>query len=109
EDGPVSGYAAQAGDEDQSTPVSGDGSVVYAPPRSAAASEAGASQQPFPGDGGGGGGRGGSGAAAGEGKGEGGGRRDRLGGDPPERIRGRGPAGGVRGTRVLRTGFGGDS
>src|SRR5690606_32481037 len=88
EDGSVSGYCAQAGDEDQSTPVPGDGSALHAPARPAAAPEAGIAEQPLPRDGGGGRGGGDPGGQAGGG--EEGRRGDRLGGDPAQRLRGRG-------------------
>src|SRR5437867_6961583 len=55
-------YAAQAGTEDQSTPVSGDGSALYAAPGPPTAPQAGAAEQSLPRDGrdgGRGGGRGG--------------------------------------------------
>src|SRR6476646_5072678 len=83
-------HPAQAGTQDQSAPVSGDGPALHAPPRPPAAPQAGAVEQPLPrdgGDGGRGGGRGGesgSGSSdrAGQGK-----RRDRLGGDSSRRLR----------------------
>src|SRR5512138_1225956 len=80
EDWSLPGDTAQAGDEDQSTPVPGDGSPVHAAARPAAAYQAGNAEQPVPGPGGAAGhGRGdaGQGRAEGAREGEGAGR-DRL-------------------------------
>jgi hypothetical protein len=70
EDRPLPGHPAQAGDEDQSTPVPGDGSAVHAPARPAAAHQAGDAEQSVPRPGGAAGRRGGDGAGR-EGEGEG--------------------------------------
>src|SRR5206468_10887576 len=51
ESGSPAKHAAQAGTEDQSTPVSGDGSALHAAPGSPAAPQAGAIEQSLPRDG----------------------------------------------------------
>src|SRR5690349_20655451 len=75
-------HAAQARAEDQSSPVSGDGPALHAPPGPPAASQAGAVEQPLPRDGrdgGRGGGRGGGTRSRSRRRGRQGQRRDRLG------------------------------
>src|SRR5947208_313588 len=102
---PPAEHAAQAGTQDQSSPVPGDGPALHAAPRPPAASQARAVEQSLPrdgGDGGRGGGRGGGTRKRKRGGGRQGERRDRLGGDPPRWIRCRRPARGARGARVLR-------
>ena len=110
-------HLAPAGAEDQSTPVPGDGPALHAAARPAAAPEAGAADQSVPRDDRAGRGRAGSGgrergrgnergrrprrsaddrAGAREGK-----RRDRLGRDPPRRLRHAG--GSARSTKSAST------
>src|SRR5690242_19600735 len=62
-------HAAQAGTQDQSTPVSGDGPALHAAPGPPAAPEAGAVEQSLPRDG----------RDGGRGRGRGGGARNRSG------------------------------
>src|ERR1051326_3773327 len=98
-------HAAQAGTQDQSTPVPGDGPALHAAPGPPAASQAGAVEQPLPRDGrngGRGGGRGGGTRNRGGYRGRQGKRRDRLGRDSSRWIRCWRPPRGARRERVLR-------
>src|SRR5205085_4195302 len=97
-------HAAQAGTEDQPSPVSGDGPALHAAPGPPAAPQAGAPQQSLPRDGrdgGRGGGRGGESRSRGNPRTRQSKRRDRLGGDSPRRLRRRRPTRRARRARVL--------
>src|SRR5690348_9959407 len=83
-------HAAQAGTQDQSTPLSGDGPALHAAPGPPAASQAGAVEQSLPRDGrngGRGGGRGGGTRKRSSDRRRQRQRRDRLGGNSPRRLR----------------------